>query len=252
MPRPPTPPETAPDVSVILPVRNGARFLAEAVESVMAQDSPARCEVIAVDDGSTDETAALLNSFPGVHLLRGGTPERGIGPAAARNRALAVARGAIVGFIDHDDLWPADKLTVQLARLAANPDLDIVLGRIRYECLDGRDTGNIRFKFEDDSLFHVHLGASLMRREVFDKIGMFAEDMRYAEDIDLFMRANEAGLVVEWGEELGLIYRQHASNMTKDLEIAELGIFDALRRSLRRRSEAGAPRDLLPILRRKA
>lgn len=252
MPQPPIPPEPTPDVSVILPVRNGARFVAEAVASVMNQDSPARCEIIAVDDGSADETVEILAALPGVRVLVGGTPEQGIGPAAARNKALAAAQGGVIGFVDHDDLWPSDKLTLQLARLAANPNLDIVLGRIRYDCLDGRDTGNILFKFEDKSLFHVHLGASLMRRSVFDRIGTFAEDMRYAEDIDLFMRANENGLAVEWGEELGLIYRQHSSNMTKDLEIAELGIFDALRRSLHRRGAAGGPRDLLPILRRKA
>ena len=91
-----------PDISVILPVRDGVRFVVEAVESVLAQGIAV--EIIAVDDGSTDDTAERLSALPAVRILQGGTALKGIGPAAARNLALAEARAPLIGFIDHDDL----------------------------------------------------------------------------------------------------------------------------------------------------
>src|SRR5690606_28366702 len=115
-------------VSVIIPVYNGERYLAEAVHSILAQTVPT-LEIIVVDDGSTDGTARVAQRF-GDAVCYVYQPNRG--PAAARNRGLERARGEIVAFLDADDLWREGKLACQCARLEADPTLDIVLGHTQF------------------------------------------------------------------------------------------------------------------------
>ena len=98
-------------LSVIMPVYNGAEFLAEAVASIVAQ-AYQPLEIIVVDDGSTDETATIVQSLGGeIRYLY----QFNQGPAAARNAGLALAQGDLIAFLDVDDLWPADKLAQQMA-----------------------------------------------------------------------------------------------------------------------------------------
>ena len=105
-------------VSILTPVRNGAEVVGRAIRSVQAQ-TMADWEMILVDDGSEDDTVAQILALaaddPRVHLLR---HETGAGAAAARNSALAAARGRYVAFLDADDAWAADKLALQLALMA--------------------------------------------------------------------------------------------------------------------------------------
>ncbi|MBI4573499.1 MAG: glycosyltransferase family 2 protein, partial [candidate division NC10 bacterium] len=109
---------TGPLVSVILPVYNGERFLAAAIASILAQDYQP-IEVIVVDDGSTDGTAAIARSFQGVRYLY--QPNQG--PAFARNAGIAVARGAFIAFLDADDLMVPTRLSVQAGYLLAHPEI---------------------------------------------------------------------------------------------------------------------------------
>jgi len=106
----------AADVSVIMPVYNGAKTVERALDSVFAQ-SVAPCEVIAVDDVSTDDTRAVLDAYAprGLTVLRA---DRNGGAGAARNRGAAAARGTYLAFIDADDQWHPNKLELQLAGLA--------------------------------------------------------------------------------------------------------------------------------------
>src|ERR1700690_1438891 len=94
------------ETSVIIPVRNGARIVGEAIASGLAQLRGGD-EVLAIDDGSTDETPVVLASFvhPGLRLFSGG----GRGASALRNMGLAASRGAFIAFLDHDDMWPAGR-----------------------------------------------------------------------------------------------------------------------------------------------
>jgi glycosyltransferase involved in cell wall biosynthesis len=107
-------------VSCIVPVYNGERYLAEALESILGQTYRS-LEVIVVDDGSTDGTAAVLATYrQRITCLH----QTNAGHAAARNRGLAVARGEFVAFLDADDLWHPEKLARQMARFQARPELD--------------------------------------------------------------------------------------------------------------------------------
>ena len=110
---------TAPEpISVVIPVFNGERFLAEAIESVAAQTLPPE-EIIIVDDGSTDASPAIAGSFSKVRLIR----QPNTGGAAARNAGIGAARSDLVAFLDQDDLWAPRKLELQAAHVTASPEL---------------------------------------------------------------------------------------------------------------------------------
>ena len=117
-------------VSVIMPVYNGERFLLDAVRSVEAQGLE-RLEILVIDDGSTDGTAAILAGL-GSRVRAVRQPNRG--PAAARNQGLALARGNVIAFLDADDLWSPGGLADMLAHLEAHPEIDIVQGLIERRC----------------------------------------------------------------------------------------------------------------------
>ena len=114
---------SAPTVTCIVPVFNGERYLREALDSIVAQ-SHQTLDVLLVDDGSTDASAAVAKSY-GDRIRYFFQPNAG--PAAARNVGLAAAQGEFVAFLDADDRWHPEKLTLQLARFAAGEPLANVM-----------------------------------------------------------------------------------------------------------------------------
>ena len=218
-----------PLVSVIVPVFNGERFLREAVQSVLDQKySPV--EIVVIDDGSTDGTATVARGLSDTIRYLHQTNQ---GPAAARNRGIEHARGSLLAFADADDLWPANKLELQLPVLLRDPEIDIVLGRIQQVRMS--ETAVEEFA---EPAFSVNLGSAIIRKSVFERVGMFDETMRYSEDVDWFMRAREAGAAIKTIDAVTLVYRQHEQNMTRGKSTSELNVLKALKRSLDRRREA--------------
>ena len=217
-----------PLTSVVIPVFNGERFLRAAVQSVLDQQySP--LEIIVVDDGSTDGTANMARSLPEtVRYLY----QANQGPAAARNRGIENAQGDLIAFADADDLWPRGKLELQLSYLIKDAALEIVMGRIQQVLSSEEEFG--------EPAFSVNLGSAVIRKSVFDRVGLFDETMRYSEDVDWFMRAREAGVAIMTIDAVTLFYRQHEENMTRGKSTSELNVLQALKRSLdRRRERAG-------------
>ena len=224
-----------PLVSVVIPVFNGEAFLREAVQSVLAQKySPV--EVIIVDDGSIDGTEDVARSLPKtVRYLQ----QANQGPAAARNRGIEQAQGSLIAFADADDLWPDDKLELQLPYLLRDPAIEIVLGRIQQ----------VRLSIAvAEPAFSVNLGSAIIRKSVFERVGLFDETMRYSEDVDWFMRAREAGAAIVTIDAVTLLYRQHEQNMTRGKSASELNVLKALKRSLDRRRERTGIASALPNL----
>ena len=134
---------TPPLVSCILPVYNGAAHLRDALESVLAQQY-APIEIVAVDDGSTDESPAILAACGSrVRVIR----QPNGGPAAARNAGIHAARGELIAFLDQDDRWHPRKLARQVAHLQANPQLDVVVAHVESfwegEAPRAADTGDL-------------------------------------------------------------------------------------------------------------
>jgi glycosyltransferase involved in cell wall biosynthesis len=220
-----------------MPVHNGERYLAEALASIHAQGhSP--LEIVVVDDGSTDGSAAIAARDKAVRLIRNA---RSAGAAVARNQALAAAKGTLVAFLDCDDLWPHDKLARQRARLAADPAVDAVFGTI---AMVGEDNRVLRQPKDGVPFITVQLGTMLARRSAFDRIGRLDERHTVAEDLDWTLRLREAGIPFAVLDAVTLIYRRHRDNITRDLAQVRNHTLDVLRDSLARRRAARRRGDL--------
>ncbi len=225
-----------PLVSVIVPAYDAARFLPDAVASVRTQRYQP-VEILVIDDGSHDACERVVAEL--------GAPVRYIrqehaGPAAARNRGLELSRGEFIGFLDADDEWPEHKLSVQLARLLAEPELDLVLGRVRYVAMEDAEIPDYRFEGPDHVLSNVHLGGGLYRRRAFERAGNFDSSLQFCEDVDWFLRARELRLRMRILRPVTLIYRLHDHNMTRKKERSNQFLPVALKRSIERRRAMGA------------
>ena len=183
-------------VSVVIPAYNAATFLGEAIESVFAQDGPAR-EVIVVDDGSTDATGAVAASFAEVRVI---TQANG-GIAAARNTGLREASAPFVAFLDADDIWPAGRLAALHAALTGG--VDAVFGKA-VQFGQGRE--------ETAPQPALLAGTMLIRREAVARIGDFDEAVKMGEFVDWWARAEEAG--VRWRQIPDVVLRRriHGTN----------------------------------------
>ena len=109
-------------VSVIIPVYNGERYLAAAIDSVIDQDYP-NLDIVIVNDGSTDGSAAIAQSY-GSSLRHHYQENAGL--SAAQNKGVALAEGEFISFLDCDDLWLANKTSLQLMAFRSTPELDMV------------------------------------------------------------------------------------------------------------------------------
>jgi glycosyltransferase involved in cell wall biosynthesis len=232
-------------VSVIIPTLNMGRFLPDAIASIARQDRAA-AEVIIVDSGSTDRTPDIV-----ARLALQGAPIRMIqsetrAPGAARNAGIAAANGNIIAFLDADDIWPEGKLARQLDYLQTFAAKGMVSGFVRYfDILDPVTLAPAK-NSRIETLFHVHLGACLYRREVFERIGTFDESLLYSEDVDLLLRVREAGIDFTVLRGIMLYYRKHgASMMAQDDPRKSADFRRAVALSIaRRRARGKAPVDL--------
>jgi len=223
-----------PTISVIIPVYNGERFLGEAIRSVLAQTIPPD-EIIIVDDGSTDGSAAIVaglactSSRPIRYLY-----QENQGPAAARNCALTVATGAMVAFMDADDLWLPDKTRQQVAVLAAHPTAGVAWGdAITFggESIEqARAVGKV---IPAHPMFLLQ--SMLFRRTVLDQVGAFDAQLRIGEDVDWLLRAIEQGVKFVLHRELAVYYRRHEANLTVDRDAARRNFYTMFQRAIRRR-----------------
>ncbi len=218
----------SPIVSVIIPSYNYAQFLGDALRSVFEQDYHPM-EVIVVDDGSTDETAAVARSFKDVIY----SFQSNKGPAAARNTGIGVAQGDFIAFLDADDLWPQDRLKTQMQYFIANPNTEVVLGRVRYTEMP---TNINSFEGPVHTRVNVNLGSGLFRTSVFDKVGLLDESLRYYEDHDWFLRAREQDVTMIILKQVTLLYRTHLSSHSNTWnKNADPTMIQMLRKSLERR-----------------
>jgi glycosyltransferase involved in cell wall biosynthesis len=178
-------------VSVVMPVFDGARHLADAIESVLAQ-SYRTVELIVVDDGSTDGSAAIARRYaPSVQLLV--QAHEGIG--SARNRGATAASGAYLAFCDADDLIPRDRFQRQVAPLAFDPPLDGVFGEVEEflsQDVDEHVAAQLRAPNARSS--RRVMVTTLLRTESFWRVGPFATDLGRGVDLDWMARADDLGL----------------------------------------------------------
>lgn len=218
-------------VSVIIPVYNGASFLAGAIENVLAQNYRP-LEIIVVDDGSTDTTADIAASYSDeVYYVY----QDNVGPSVARNRGIKLAQGEFVAFLDVDDLWSENKLKLQTAYLLANPTVKIVQGLIQdMHLVEPISSNKAQFEPLSTPYRYINIGCALYRKSVFDKVGLFDETLTDNEDTDWFIRAWENGVAKVVLDEVTLFYRKHNANMSNYQEPVNYGLTKLIKKHLDR------------------
>ncbi len=222
-----------PPVSVVIPVYNGERYLAEAIESVLAQTYRS-FEVTVVDDGSTDQTRNIIKSYPELNYLY----QANSGPAAAKNTGIRTAQGEFLSFLDADDIWMPDKLHLQMAEFDSDPELDIVSGLVE-EFISPDVTANFTFRPQaKQGPFPGKVpGAMLIKRHLFERGDLyFDHEMRYGATFKWFTRVNELNLHIKVLPELVLKRRIHGNNVSiKFQKEKEKIILQSLKASLDRK-----------------
>ncbi|MGB0383496.1 MAG: glycosyltransferase family 2 protein [Ardenticatenaceae bacterium] len=225
-------------VSVIIPVYNGEAFLAEAALSVLRQHYEP-LELIIVDDGSTDRTAEVAANLAGdVRYVY--QPNRGA--PAARNKGLKMARGNVIAFLDADDLWHENKLRLQLARLASHPLAELIVGysQLLVPTASEPNFSNLsKFERFGEPWLFLNLASAVFRTSVFEKVGLFDQELSQTDDLDWFMRARESKISMIVHHEVVLFHRRHKHNITNQREVNHLDHLKMLKKSLDRRRKRG-------------
>ena len=204
-------------ISVLIPAYNAAPFVAEAIGSVLAQ-SVQPAEIVVLDDGSTDNTHAVLRGF-----------------VDARNHLLEQARHAWIAFHDADDIWLPQKLERQIAFLRANPGQEGCLA-LAEQFLELGSTlpPNFRQSLLEEPTAQFFIPNLLASRAAFDRVGPFDTSDPQGADSDWFVRAKDAGLDFPVVPEVLYRRRWHASNLSHQFAFNS-SMLDILRRSVQRK-----------------
>ncbi|MBR8827295.1 MAG: glycosyltransferase [Gomphosphaeria aponina SAG 52.96 = DSM 107014] len=213
-----------PRVSVVIPTYNCDRYIAQAVESVLNQKNFDDYEIIVIDDGSQDNTEAVLKPYEGKNFRY--VLQNNQGVALARNHGIELAEGELIAFLDADDYFLRAKLAAQVAIFEEQPNLGIVHSGWRRVDPDGKLLMNVRpWKNVPELTLESWLrwkpilpSAMMFRRHWLKLVGGF--DPRYppAEDTELVLRLALAGCEAAWLQRVTVCYRQHGqSAMSKGL-----------------------------------
>ena len=204
-------------VSVVIPAYNVAWCIRRAVDSVLGQDFR-RCELIVVNDGSTDQTAEVLAAY-GEKLRAIDQPNRGM--SAARNAGIRSAGGMYIAFLDADDWWLPGKISRQVELMESRPEVGFCSTAARVEDGDGRllnqwgcaqsNTNMLETLFARNAAIAGGCSAVMVRRGLFDRVGMFDETLGGFEDPDLWMRLAAVSGYACIDETLAVILRRERS-----------------------------------------
>ena len=226
-------------ISVVVPVYNGERFLAEAILALRRQSLPA-AEVIAIDDGSTDGSAAVLADFPEVRVVR----QPNAGCAVARNRGVALATHETIAFLDQDDVWHPERLERSAAVLATDPTLGFVVCATENFLTPGLDAvpNWLDPRMLDVPQHGFGTNSLIVRRATFDAVGPFDPTKVPIDDSEWLVRALDLGTRYVHLNDVLVRRRIHERNLTSTLRgTAALGpaMAQILHASLKRRRASG-------------
>lgn len=227
-------------VSVIIPCYNNAATLCRAIDSVIGQTYP-EIEIIVVDDCSpaSEQIEALLKRYPLVRWIRNSV---NIGAAASRNVGIKVAHGKYIAFLDADDEYAADKISVQVRAL--EPRIALTCGLVRVYS-DGRRVENRRVSRVIDAPHALEYrntmnGAGLLvARDLLIEIGGYNPDFRAAEDYDLWLRFLDSGVKIK---DIGLplyFYHSNPMGLSRNIGVVACAEFEAVRQHVVRMSPEG-------------
>jgi glycosyltransferase involved in cell wall biosynthesis len=227
-----------PFISVLIPTYNCAQYIRQAVDSVLSQDYD-NLEIIIVDDGSTDNTKEIVETYNYTSLQRKMVKyfyKENEGIAATRNYCMEKASGEYLAWVDADDYWVQGKLKAQLNYFKEHPDCEIVFAKFE-NFFENEDLKNLpRFKSEMKyaERAHSHFTTALMKKEIFEKSGNFM--LTIGEDLEIVSRMMVSGIDVNHCiEEIYYLRRLHGINsiITMDYSVKNI-IYPNLIRNLRK------------------
>ena len=219
-------------VTVVIPAYNHGHFVAEAIQSVLDQDY-GPVETIVVDDGSTDDTAAVVARFPAVGYQR----QENRGLAAARNAGLARARGELILFLDADDRLLPGAVSAGAAILTANPALGFTAGYSRYITREGHAQPTLQPARSTGDAYLALLRRNsirnpamvMFRREILQRCGSFASGVDACADYELYLRITRDHPVA-FHEAVVAEYRKHGENMSDNASLMLRQLLEVMRR----------------------
>lgn len=225
-----------PDICVIIPVYNGERYIGEALASVFAQ-TQMPSDIVVVDDGSTDGTADVVAGYGDrVRYVR----QANAGPTAARNHGVRLTSAPLIAFLDSDDWWAVEKLALQAAALAEDPELSFAVTHVQNVWME--DLAEEASRYEGRTRGAPVPGyvtqALLLRRSMFETLGGFDESLPHTEIMDFFMRAEEVGIRGVCLEQTLVFRRMHDKSLSRRDRTEHLDEVFAL---LRKRVGASSP-----------
>ena len=232
-------------VSIIIPTYKHQDFVLATLDSVFAQTFT-DYEVIVINDGSPDNTAAVLQPLAEAGRIRY-IEQKNAGQSAARNRGIAEARGEFIALLDDDDLWPPDKLEWQVQALHGDPDAVLVYGgaslvKPEFDIADAGALGPELYPEKESSIGNAYRefivthppcspGQTLIRASAVKQVGCFDEAIWGADDYDLNIRLSKIGDFI-YQRRLALYYRQHPENASKDFRRHYLNVCRVRRKHL--------------------
>jgi len=223
-----------PLVSVIIAVKNGERFLAEAIDSVLKQDYK-NYEIIVVDGQSTDGTKKIAGDYSQVRIV----DQTGKGIADAYNLGIDSSRGEIIAFLSHDDLWTPNKLMVQVDYLQNNPDIQYTVAKGKFFLQEGCP---IPDGFRKELLEGEHICRTMetlvVRKSLFNEIGKINTNFSVAEDVEWFTRAIDNNVKMAIIPQVLLYKRVHDANLSLTSEVNNKNLLSLLRTSIKRKQGA--------------
>jgi glycosyltransferase involved in cell wall biosynthesis len=223
-----------PLVSVVIPAHDGEKYLAQAIESVLGQDYPC-CEILVVDNASTDRTGEIAARYARVRCVRTGIADVN----RARNRGIELAQGDFIAFLDQDDAWFPQKLGRQMNFLESNPDHGAVVSLQRIFLEEGCEKPHwLKRSFLERPQPAYLPSALLARRAALEATGRFDTAYARASDADWFFKARHGGVRVGLLDEVLVHRRIHGENTCRHARDMQAELLEIIKASLARRREA--------------
>lgn len=220
-------------ISVIIPVYNAEKYVGIAIESVLRQ-TVEPFEIVVVNDGSTDKSAKLAEKFtPRVSLIN----QENKGISGARNTGIKAAKGTMIAFLDADDIWTDHHLEKLLAPMNEDEDVHIVSGHVKQFISEDVNYEVHQIPMDQEIMPGYLAGATLIKKEIFDKVGLFNEDLIVAEYVDWFSRVKDAGISFKMIDDIILKRRIHSQNTGIQQRHHRLDYIRALKESIKRKKQ---------------